>query len=393
MGGAVMAIVPQTFEELQRIANTIISGGLAPASLAKVPRDNENVQEVGRRNIAAVATVLMAGAELGLPPMAALRSFTVINGKPALYADGNVAVVRRAKDADGNKIAKRISSGFEQILDGNALSDLSYAWCEAERADTGEIHREEFSIADAKLAGLWDDAETVIREVWEYDKVAKKRQPVTKTLPNDAPWHRYFKRMMLWRATGYCLRWLFADILNGMLDEHEAREIADMVDITPTSYVSAAPPRNAGPPEPPEDEGTTIDGEASDGPPAAEDPPVADSAENPDEPASAQPEPPAGTEPPLTPEEVTKFLEDLEGELAFATNEQTVEEIFDLADVQVALSGNDVAIAEAFKIKDAAIDRTALRVPPTAVPDAPPEPPPADDEQGDIFPPEPPSVK
>lgn len=249
-GGQVLAVVPQTVEEIQRMSNMVIAAGIAPQSLIKRVKDDAEESEkklATQMNIAAVATAIMAGAELGLPPFVALRSFTVINGRPALYADGNVAVVRKAKDREGNPICEYVRHGF-QVGETEALT---FAWCEARRRDNGEVHREEFSIEDAKLAGLWDAEPMREREVWEYVQAERKRMPVKRLLPNDTPWHRFPKRMMMWRATGYCLRWLFADVLGGMPDEYEARDIEGLIDITPQ-------PRQAErvqPPPVPEDEG------------------------------------------------------------------------------------------------------------------------------------------
>ena len=84
-GGNVLAIVPQTFEETMRIARAVCASGLAPAALIG--------RLAGDDAAAAVAVAIMSGAELGLKPMVSLRSFTVINGKPALYGDGLINVV------------------------------------------------------------------------------------------------------------------------------------------------------------------------------------------------------------------------------------------------------------------------------------------------------------
>lgn len=288
-GGLVMAIVPQTFPEIQKIAVQIITAGVAPVALVKWPKDDADAAEIeaiGKRNVAAVATCIMAGAELGLPPMVSLRAFTVINGKPALYADGNVAVVRKAKDADGNRVAEYLKTGFTEVRDyicpvcdetfpeedgamlhlllkheeqydkitkagveitfaRTAPTDKSFAWCEAKRHDNGEIYIEQFSIEDAKRAGLWDEKPFKRAKVWR-DKKLDWHDDV----PNDAVWFRYPQRMMMWRAVGYCLRWLFADVLGGMADEYEAREIEGMVDITPAIQA----PRKQILPEPPPDD-------------------------------------------------------------------------------------------------------------------------------------------
>lgn len=326
VGGAVVPIVPQSFEEIQRVSNTVITGGLAPSSLIKWPGTNDDeatIRDIGRRNVAAVAGVLMAGAELGVPPMAALRMFTSINGRPALYADGNVAVVRRARDRDAVLICEYIRQGYVEVCDficpecgsvhkteGLALThfvvkhkdiklpdgvklefeqteptDRSYAWCEAKRADNGEIHHEEFSIADAKRAGLWDAAEFKRAKVWRNGK-----QDWYDDVPNDSAWHRYPRRMMLWRATGYCLRWLFADVLAGMVDEFEAREIEGFVDITPSQPQIRQ--QQSMPPTPPPEEDENQDAQ-EEGKILAE----AAALHNSDQPAGAENEGDGATEP------------------------------------------------------------------------------------------------
>lgn len=265
-GGQVLAVVPQTVEEIQRMSNMVIAAGIAPQSLIKRVKDDASDDErriATQMNIAAVATAIMAGAELGLPPFVALRSFTVINGRPALYADGNVAVVRKAKGADGLPIAEYVRHGFE-VGESEALT---FAWCEAKRRDNGEVHREEFSIEDAKLAGLWDAEPMREREVWEYDSTKGKRVPTKKMMPNDTPWHRFPKRMMMWRATGYCLRWLFADVLGGMPDEYEARDIEGLIDITPAAPQQATRP--SPPPVPEEDDGPAAEETKQPDPPPA----------------------------------------------------------------------------------------------------------------------------
>ncbi|MEG4416923.1 hypothetical protein Q5692_40050, partial [Microcoleus sp. C2C3] len=226
-GGQVIAIVPQTFEETLRVARAVVASGLAPAALIG--------KLTGDEAAAAVAVAIMSGAELGLKPMVSLRSFTVINGKPALYGDGLINVVRMS-----GKVAY-LRTGCEEV-DGKLVG-----FCEAKRSDTGEDKRVEFSQDDAVRARLWDDRATVKKQVWENGgKVWKEGQP------NDAPWYRFPKRMLAWRAAGYCLRELFGDVLGGIRDEFEAREIADteeMRDVTPVDRPAA--PKPPAPPAPP----------------------------------------------------------------------------------------------------------------------------------------------
>lgn len=268
-GGQVMAIVPQTFEETFRIAKAVYLGGLAPAAL------------IGRLNgddaVSAVTVAIMAGAELGLKPMVSLRSFTVINGRPALYGDGIINVVRSsgrvevlktgyAKDdkkilRDAGVLPSKEAEAEDPGITARAFAALTedertFGYCVAKRADTGEEKTVVFSVADAKHARLWDDRPTVKKPVWENgQKVWKEGQP------NDAPWYRFQKRMLAWRAAGYNLRELFGDVLGGIRDEFEAREIAaldELRDVTPQD-AQPAKPKPPVPPKPPVEDAEVVD--------------------------------------------------------------------------------------------------------------------------------------
>lgn len=236
-GGQVTAIVPQTVEETWRLATMVVSAGIAPVSVTgKPPADNATSDEYdrwGKKASSAVATVILSGAELGLPPMVALRSFTVINGRPALFGDGLINVVRRHRKAE------YVRTGCDE-RNGKLVG-----WCEAKRSDTGEVKREEFSEDDARRAGLWDDRQTRRGKVW------KNGQQVWGDVPNDSTWFRYPKRMLAWRAAGYCLRELFADVLGGITDEFEAREIAGVHEAEPEMIAAPSPVTPPSPPSPP----------------------------------------------------------------------------------------------------------------------------------------------
>lgn len=331
-GGNVMAIVPQTFEETFRIARAVVSAGLAPSALIG--------KKTGDDAASAVSVAIMSGAELGLKPMVSLRSFTVINGKPALYGDGLINVVRMSGkvkflNVGFTKNDKRLmrdagalpSAETEKEFPGStdetfkALSDdeRTFGFCEAERSDTGERKVVIFTMDDAKRAGLYQDKALVDKWVWENgNKVFKKDQP------NDAPWYRFYKRMFGWRAAGYCLRELFGDVLGGIRDEFEAREIDDaeeMRDITPRQT-----PATPVPPEPPK---------------IIEDAII----ENP------QPEAPE-------PEYVddTTFFEQLEAALELAGDEETIEEIWTESDPLARFEGQpqgevNQSIAKAIKAR------------------------------------------
>ncbi|MES0071869.1 hypothetical protein [Mesorhizobium sp. M0058] len=234
-GASVSAIIPSNIEETWRLATMICEAELAPVALVgKQPLENatdEDWKRWGKKATSAVATVMMSGAELGLPPMVALRSFTVIGGRPALYGDGLINVVRRS-----GKCAY-VRTGYDAAKKAG--------WCEAKRADTGEEKRVEFNETEARTAGLWDDRQTRRGMIWKNGK--KEWGEV----PNDSTWHRYPTRMQAWRAAGYCLRELFADVLGGIRDEFEAREIAGGEVIEHSEEAPAARLTPPSPPSPP----------------------------------------------------------------------------------------------------------------------------------------------
>lgn len=214
------AVIPTSIEEMWRVSKMVVLAGIAPAALVKEKDENAATS--------AVCVAIMSGAELGLPPMVALRSFTVINGKPALYGDGLINVIRRSGKAE------YITTGYD--------AERGVGWCEAKRRDTGEEKRVEFSLKDALRAGLYVDSPTIRR---------KSRDGGFYEAQNDAPWYRYPQRMAPWRAAGYCLRDLFADVLGGMPSEDEVIEITakpvPVLEDVPEPAERLAPP----PPPPP----------------------------------------------------------------------------------------------------------------------------------------------
>lgn len=299
-GAQVVAIVPRTFEETFRVARAVVASKLAPSALiGKLEGDDA---------ASAVAVAIMSGAELGLKPMVALRSFTVINGKPALYGDGLINVVRQS-----GKVAY-LRTGCDE-RNGKLVG-----WCEAKRNDTDEDKRVEFSQDDAERAGLWQTDAIVIK----WNKWDKKNEEK----PNDSPWYRFPKRMLAWRAAGYCLRELFGDVLGGIRDEFEAREIADaeeMRDITPTER--PAPPKPPAPPAPPS--AKTIE---------------------------AEPEATTEEQPAESDFDLGAFLEEVETSLATAKDTASAAEIWNDYDAPAILESNGHAdmIDAAYAIRDRA---------------------------------------
>lgn len=303
-GAQVGAIIPRSIEDMWRVSTMVVRAGLAPQALVG--------KKTGEEAASAVAIAVMAGAELGLPPMVALRSFTVIGGRPALYGDGIINVARRSKKA------AYIRTGYDEAG--------KFGWCEAKRSDTGEEKRVEFSEADARAAGLWDDRKTVKRKGFDGQ---------WKDVPNDAPWFRYSKRMLAWRAAGYCLRELFADVLGGITDEFEAHEIAshdEPVNITPPSA-----PR---PPSPPKVGAQTEEAEVIDHSEIVE-----ETGESVDAVMDGEPF------------ELEGFLSELDEAMATGKTHDEVVEIWDGFDVEATLTDDEAAMQRAFDLRKPHIAR------------------------------------
>lgn len=167
-GAPVAALVPQNLEEAYRLAGALSASGMAPRGMDKPEQ---------------VMVAIMAGAELGLAPFQALQSFAVVNGRPTLWGDGLIAVVR----ANGVKV--------KEWLDGE--DDGMVAHCVATRPDTGEEIARDYSVADARKAGLWG---------------------------KTGPWQQHPKRMLQMRARAFALRDGCADMLRGVQIREEVED-------------------------------------------------------------------------------------------------------------------------------------------------------------------------
>lgn len=177
-GGSVAALVPQSLDEAFRVSQAIAASGLAPRGLEKPEQ---------------IMVAIMAGAELGFAPFQSLQSFAVVNGRPTLWGDGLVAVVRR----NGCTIRE--------------WHEDDTAFCEVKRPDTGETILRSFSQADAAKAGLSG---------------------------KTGPWQQYPQRMRAMRARAWAVRDGCADMLRGF---QVAEEVQDYQPITARTVPTERP--------------------------------------------------------------------------------------------------------------------------------------------------------
>ena len=128
---------------------------------------------------------IQCGAEIGLAPLQALQSIAVVNGRPAVYGDAALAVVK----------ASPVCEFVTEALDGDG--EQMVATCTAKRRGYPSPTVTRFTVADAKKAGLWGKA---------------------------GPWTQYPKRMLQMRARGFALRDAFPDVLKGLVTAEEAQD-------------------------------------------------------------------------------------------------------------------------------------------------------------------------
>jgi hypothetical protein len=169
--GGIAPIVPRDIEQAFRLATVIAQAQMAPRSYGNDPNK--------------ILVGIMHGMEVGLTPMAALQSVAVINGMPALYGDGVLAVVYRSG----------LVEEFEEYFEGEG--DKLTAICRTTRRGQKPVVRT-FSVADAKRANL---------------------------LNKPGPWREYPTRMLRMRARSFALRDAYADVLRGL---KLAEEVADI---------------------------------------------------------------------------------------------------------------------------------------------------------------------
>tara|TARA_R110002049_G_scaffold282589_2_gene462432 strand:+ start:8893 stop:9660 length:768 start_codon:yes stop_codon:yes gene_type:complete len=142
------------------------------------------------------------GMELGLAPLQAMQNIAVINGRPSLWGDAMIGLVR------GSSVCEYV----KETVEGEGENMV--AVCRAKRKGQDEEVRT-FSVEDAKTAGLWG---------------------------KQGPWKQYPKRMLQMRARGFGIRDTFADVLKGMECAEEQQDIVQHEkDITPEKTAAAEP--------------------------------------------------------------------------------------------------------------------------------------------------------
>lgn len=182
------AIRPQSLSEVMEYAKMISKSEMMPKDYRNKPEN--------------IVVAIQWGYEVGLNPIQALRNISIINGRPSIWGDAAIALVR--------------ASGLLEYC--NESIENGVAICAVKRKGEPEQVRT-FSELEAKRAGL---------------------------LNKQGPWSQYPQRMLQMRARGFALRDVFADVLNGVITAEEAQDTpADTERVTiaaePAPVAIAAP--------------------------------------------------------------------------------------------------------------------------------------------------------
>lgn len=175
------SLTPQSLNEALQFADMLSKSNM-------VPKDYQG-------NPANCIIAMQWGMEIGLQPLQAMQNIAVINGRPAIWGDAMLAIVR------GSGLLERIA---EDPTDAGCT-------CIVKRKGEPEVTRT-FTLEDAKRAGL---------------------------AGKQGPWQQHPKRMMQMRARAFALRDVFPDVLRGVhiaeiaQDEPAERDMGAAEDVTP----------------------------------------------------------------------------------------------------------------------------------------------------------------
>jgi len=176
-------LAPQTMAEAMDFSKMLSQSEMVPKSYQRKPQD--------------ILVAVQWGYELGLQPLQALQNIAIINGKPSVYGDAALALVKNDPRC----------AGVNEKIEGEG--DARTAYCKVKRRYGEEIEETvaQFSVADAKRARLWG---------------------------KQGPWSQYPDRMLQMRARGFAIRDAFPDALKGVITAEEAQDYpSEPKDVTP----------------------------------------------------------------------------------------------------------------------------------------------------------------
>jgi hypothetical protein len=195
-----LGIAPTSVEEGWRLAQYLAQSELVPKNFRKAPAD--------------ILVAIEMGMELGLPPMQALASIAVINGRASVWGDGFLALIMASSlYADHDEFYEVAGQRKDGLTADDLKKDDTAAVCTFWRHGKSTPVTRRFTIAQAKKANL---------------------------LGKEGPWTNYPDRMLSMRARGFAGRDAFPDLLRGIRTAEEALDTPPAppdIDVNPVREV------------------------------------------------------------------------------------------------------------------------------------------------------------
>lgn len=172
-------MTPTNLQEAMQLADILAGSDIVPKDYQRKPGN--------------ILVAMQWGAEIGLKPLQAMQNIAVINGRPSIWGDAMLALVR--------------GGGLLEYITETLSEDSQIATCTVKRKGE-EAYISTFTMEDANKAGL---------------------------AGKQGPWTQYPKRMLKLRARGYALRDVFPDVIKGMgyAEEEQDRQNKEIKDVTP----------------------------------------------------------------------------------------------------------------------------------------------------------------
>lgn len=141
----------------------------------------------GLENPEQITIAIFKGVSLGFDVMQSVDYIAVINGRPCIYGDAAMALIR----------SKKLLRDYKQDKIGTPGTDDYGYKVSGVRTDGGDFIETTFTVKDAKTAGLWG---------------------------KSGPWTNHPDRMLLNRARAFFCRDLFPDVLMGLAFREEVED-------------------------------------------------------------------------------------------------------------------------------------------------------------------------
>lgn len=181
---------PRTLDEAWRVTVALVKGNAIPG---------------GCNSTEEVLIAVLAGMDVGLSPLQAVQNIMVVRKRPTIWGDAMLGLVEQSAKMDD----------IEETIEGEG--DKRMATCRVEKKGRKTPVVRTFSVAQAKVAGLW----------------------------GKDTWKNYPDRMLQLRARAFALRDAFPEVLKGLRMAEEMQDAASAEEsrrsVTATAVVESLP--------------------------------------------------------------------------------------------------------------------------------------------------------